>query len=77
MHLNGVIKTTYPGVEGFLRNISLFCGADISGKAHIDRHVSFPHRGIGVIIHPNAEIGEGCIISAKAGISNPGRMSES
>ncbi len=54
----------------FEKCISLFCGADISGKAKIDRHVSFPHRGIGVIVHPNAEIGEGCIISSKATIGN-------
>lgn len=54
----------------FEKCISFFCGADISGKARIDKHVLLPHRGIGVIIHPDAEIGEGCIISAKATIGN-------
>lgn len=54
----------------FEKCMTLFCSADISGRAKIHRHVSFPHAGIGVIVHPKAEIGEGCIISAKATIGN-------
>ena len=60
----------YSGGKFFERCITFFCGADISGRAKINQHVSFPHRGIGVIVHPNAEISEGCIISAKATIGN-------
>lgn len=58
------------GGKFFERCMSFFCSADISGRANIHRHVSFPHRGIGVIVHPNAEIGEGSIVSAKATIGN-------
>lgn len=46
------------------------CSAHISGKAKIHRHVSFSHGGIGVIVNPSAEIGEGCIINAKVTLGN-------
>ena len=54
----------------FEKMMKMICSADISGRANIHPHVSFSHGGIGVIVNPASEIGEGCIISAKVTIGN-------
>ena len=54
----------------FEKLMILTCSAHISGKAKIHRKVSFSHGGIGVIVNPASEIGEGCIISAKVTLGN-------
>lgn len=56
--------------ELFEKLMVLTCSADISGRAKIHRHVNFSHGGIGVVVHPCAEIGEGCIISTKVTLGN-------
>lgn len=50
--------------------IKLTCAADVSGKTRIGKNVSFSHFGMGLIIHPEAVIGDNCIISAKVTIGN-------
>ena len=63
--------------KGFKRLSSLLdklnyilCSAEIPGSAKIHHHVSFSHGGLGVVINPAAEIGEGCIISTKVTLGN-------
>lgn len=46
------------------------CSADIPGSASIASDVSFPHGGLGVVIHRKAVIGSSCIINAKVTIGN-------
>lgn len=50
--------------------IKITCAADISGRTKIGKNVSFSHFGMGVIIHPDAVIGDNCTISAKVTIGN-------
>lgn len=54
----------------FEKLMILVCGAHISGRAKIGKHVSFSHGGIGVIINPAAEIGDGCLILPRVTIGN-------
>ena len=50
--------------------IKLTCAADISGRTSIGKNISFSHFGMGIIIHPDAVIGDNCIINAKVTIGN-------
>lgn len=54
----------------FEKMLSRIYSTDISGRAKIDKHVAFGHGGLGVVIHPDAVIGSGCLISARVTIGN-------
>ena len=53
------ISRIVPG-GGFMLRIIYSC--DIPRHAKIAKSVSFQHRALGVVIHPDAEIGENCFI---------------
>lgn len=42
--------------------IRLIFSCDIPYKANIGKKTSFPHDGLGIVIHPNTVIGENCRI---------------
>lgn len=52
-----------PKVVSFLQRF-LFPSSDVSVTTKIGKDTVFPHRGVGVVIHKNAIIGDGVKISA-------------
>ena len=52
--------------------IRVTCAATIPYTAKIGKNCIFPHGGQGVVIHDEAEIGEGCIIQCNAVIGGRG-----
>lgn len=54
----------------FEKLMILTCSAHISGQAKIAKNVSFSHGGIGVVVNPACETGEGSIINVKVTLGN-------
>lgn len=51
----------------------LLCNCSIPLAAEIDRDCRCGHRGVGVVIHPQARIGERCLLRAHVVIGGGGR----